>query len=114
MVKQKRKEKAGKWAVPIPKVKQMGRMRFSRSCRLVRGRRRLGNEWLPRLPMLARISLENHPNTNGSSGPWRCVSRRPCHSPRAEATFCLPMIGVKKNPNSPMYTQLGVSPRERY
>merc|ERR550537_2187338 len=28
--------------------------------------------------------------------------------PELKATFCLPMIGVKKNPNSPMYTQLGV------
>lgn len=25
-----------------------------------------------------------------------------------KATFCLPLIGVKKNPQSPMYTQLGV------
>ena len=25
-----------------------------------------------------------------------------------KATFCLPIIGVKKNPQSPMYTSLGV------
>lgn len=28
--------------------------------------------------------------------------------PELKATFCLPLIGVKKNPQSPMYTQLGV------
>ena len=28
--------------------------------------------------------------------------------PELGATFCLPILGVKKNPNSPMYTQLGV------
>lgn len=28
--------------------------------------------------------------------------------PELKATFCLPIIGVKKNPQSPMYTQLGV------
>ena len=28
--------------------------------------------------------------------------------PELKATFCLPIIGVKKNPNSPMYTSLGV------
>ena len=28
--------------------------------------------------------------------------------PELKATFCLPIIGVKKNPNSPLYTQLGV------
>ena len=28
--------------------------------------------------------------------------------PELAATFCLPILGVKKNPNSPLYTQLGV------
>jgi ribosome biogenesis protein NSA2 len=28
--------------------------------------------------------------------------------PELSATFCLPILGVKKNPSSPMYTQLGV------
>ena len=28
--------------------------------------------------------------------------------PELKATFCLPIIGVKKNPQSPMFTQLGV------
>lgn len=28
--------------------------------------------------------------------------------PELKATFCLPILGVKKNPTSPMYTQLGV------
>ena len=30
-----------------------------------------------------------------------------CH-PELKATFCLPIIGVKKNPTSPIFTQLGV------
>ena len=28
--------------------------------------------------------------------------------PELKATFCVPIIGVKKNPSSPMYTNLGV------
>lgn len=28
--------------------------------------------------------------------------------PQLKATFCLPIIGIKKNPQSPMYTSLGV------
>ena len=28
--------------------------------------------------------------------------------PELKATFCLPIIGVKKNPSSPLYTSLGV------
>lgn len=28
--------------------------------------------------------------------------------PELKATFCLPILGVKKNPSSPLYTSLGV------
>lgn len=28
--------------------------------------------------------------------------------PELKATFCLPIIGVKKNPSSPLFTSLGV------
>lgn len=28
--------------------------------------------------------------------------------PELKATFCLPILGVKKNPSSPLYTALGV------
>lgn len=28
--------------------------------------------------------------------------------PELKATFCLPILGVKKNPSSPLYTTLGV------
>ena len=33
--------------------------------------------------------------------------------PELKATFCLPIIGVKKNPSSPMYTNLGVITKVR-
>ena len=34
--------------------------------------------------------------------------------PELKATFCLPIIGVKKNPSSPMYTNLGVITKVQY
>ena len=34
--------------------------------------------------------------------------------PELKATFCLPIIGVKKNPSSPMYTNLGVITKVNY
>ena len=34
--------------------------------------------------------------------------------PELKATFCLPIIGVKKNPSSPMYTNLGVITKVHY
>lgn len=39
-----------------------------------------------------------------------CLHRSRCAhvSPQLKATFSLPVIGVKKNPSSPLFTQLGV------
>ncbi len=34
--------------------------------------------------------------------------KKPFFSKFFQATFCLPIIGVKKNPSSPMFTSLGV------
>lgn len=36
------------------------------------------------------------------------LTRSPQSAAELKATFQLPIIGVKKNPQSPMYTQLGV------
>ncbi|KAK2562936.1 Ribosome biogenesis protein NSA2-like protein [Acropora cervicornis] len=69
MIKQKRKEKAGKWDVPLPKVKAVGEDEVFKGLRFKK----------------AHVT-----------------------HPELKATFCLPIIGVKKNPQSPMYTQLGV------
>ncbi|ROT79987.1 hypothetical protein C7M84_001258 [Penaeus vannamei] len=61
MIKQKRKEKAGKWDVPLPKVRAQSEAEVFK---------------------VIKTELK--------------------------ATFCLPIIGVKKNPSSTMYTSLGV------
>ena len=50
---------------------------------------------------------------SSSSTPWLCLQGlrfKKAHvtHPDLKATFSLPIIGVKKNPNSPMYTSLGV------
>ncbi|XP_015753935.1 PREDICTED: ribosome biogenesis protein NSA2 homolog [Acropora digitifera] len=79
MIKQKRKEKAGKWDVPLPKVKAVGEDEVFKVIRT--GKSKL-------------IGL-------------RFKKAHVTH-PELKATFCLPIIGVKKNPQSPMYTQLGV------
>ncbi|KAB0360239.1 hypothetical protein FD754_004395 [Muntiacus muntjak] len=87
MVKQKQKEKAGKWEVPLPKVRAQGetekkawKRMITKACfyeRLIR-------------PMGLRFKKAH-------------VTR-----PELKSTFYLPMLGVKKNPSSPLYTTLGV------
>ena len=36
------------------------------------------------------------------------IQKGQCYTPELKATFQLPILGVKKNPQSPMYTSLGV------
>jgi ribosomal protein S8E len=45
-----------------------------------------------------------------SSFPFQALRYKKAHvtHPELKATFCLPIIGVKKNPNSALYTSLGV------
>ena len=50
---------------------------------------------------------ENHLNMKGSLGQWVSKKAHVTH-PELKATFCLPILGVKKNPSSPLYTTLGV------
>ena len=45
------------------------------------------------------------PSTRGRS---RCVVQAHVTHPELKTTFCLDLIGVKKNPQSPLYTSLGV------
>ncbi|GLJ04630.1 hypothetical protein SUGI_0000180 [Cryptomeria japonica] len=83
-IKQKRKEKAGKWEVPLPKVRPIAEDEMFRVVRSGKRKPSNGNEWLQRFTK-AHVT-----------------------HPELKCTFNLDIIGVKKNPNGPMYTSLGV------
>jgi ribosome biogenesis protein NSA2 len=76
-IKQKRKEKAGKWNVPLPKVRGISERRCSKSSALELRRPRLGSVWLPKSHLWAITSRGSLPSTSASSDPLVCVSRRP-------------------------------------
>uniref|UniRef100_A0A3Q3KSA8 NSA2 ribosome biogenesis homolog (S. cerevisiae) n=1 Tax=Labrus bergylta TaxID=56723 RepID=A0A3Q3KSA8_9LABR len=88
MIKQKRKEKTGKWKVR----------------RFIKTGKRQKKAW-KRMVLLATASLVNLQNTSVSSDPWVYVFKK-AHvtHPKLKATFCFPILGVKKNPSSPLYT----------
>ncbi|POW22083.1 hypothetical protein PSHT_01650 [Puccinia striiformis] len=75
-LKEKRKEKAGKYSVPLPKVRGIAE---DEVFKVMKTGKRKQKAWKR---MVTKAELQ--------------------------ATFQLPIIGVKKNPQSPMYTQLGV------
>ncbi|KAF8820182.1 putative ribosome biogenesis protein NSA2 [Cardiosporidium cionae] len=109
MIKQKRKEKAGKWTVPIPKVKAMT---DEEMFKVVRSGKRKKKAWKRMINKPCFIGdnftrkppkLERYIRPSG----LRFKKAHVTH-PELKTTFFLDIIGVKKNPQSTLYTSLGV------
>jgi len=111
-LKDKRKDKAGKFAVPLPKVRGIAEDEVFKVIktgkRKQKGWKRLVNkatfvgEGFTRKP----VKMERFIRPMA----LRYKKANVTH-PELKATFQLQIIGVKKNPQSPMFTQLGVMTR---
>ena len=108
-IKQKRKEKGGKWSVPIPIVKpmtedEMFQIKYSgkrrRKCwkRIINKISFVGNNFSRKPPKFERFIRPNA---------LRFKKANVTH-PQLKTTFMLDIISVKKNPQSVLYTGLGV------
>lgn len=109
MIKQKRKEKAGKWSVPLPQVRGIAE---DEMFKVVRTGKRMKKQWkrmVTKATFVGESFTRKPPKYERFIRPMalRFKKAHVTH-PELQATFCLPIIGVKKNPQSPMYTQLGV------
>nr|ACO10928.1 TGF-beta-inducible nuclear protein 1 [Caligus rogercresseyi] len=108
-IKQKRAEKAGKYDVPIPKVKAQSENEVFRP--LASGKRKKSG-W-KRMVTKATFVPENFtrkpPKFERFIRPTglRFKKVHVTH-PELKTTFYLPIINVKRNPSSSMYTSLGV------
>lgn len=108
-VKQKRKEKAGKWNVPIPKVKPVA---DEEMFKVMRSGKRKAKAWKR---MVTKVTFVG-PNFTRKNPKYERFIRpsglrfKKAHvtHPELQATFHLDLLGVKKNPSSNLYTQLGV------
>ena len=108
-IKQKRKEKGGKWSVPIPIVKPMtedemfqikysGKRRRKSWKRIINKISFVGNNFTRKPPKFERFIRPNA---------LRFKKANVTH-PQLKTTFMLDIISVKKNPQSVLYTGLGV------
>merc|ERR1719412_2804021 len=109
MVKQKRKEKAGKWEVPIPAVKMQSEAEVFKVLKSGKTRRKGWKRMVTKVTFVGENFTRKPPKFERFIRPMglRFKKAHVTH-PELKATFCLPIIGVKKNPSSPMYTSLGV------
>lgn len=126
-IKQKRKDKAAKYAVPLPKVRgiaedemfkvlKTGKSKSKAWKRMVTKATFVGEGFTRKpvkmerfiRPMALRYKKANVTHRMLFSSVSFFCSLSPSFPADLKATFQLQILGVKKNPQSPMYTQLGV------
>jgi ribosome biogenesis protein NSA2 len=108
-VKQKRKEKAGKWSVPIPKVKPIADDEMFNVVKTGKRQQKAWKRMLSKVTFVGEGFTRKPPKYERFIRPM-ALRKKKAHvtHPELQTTFCLDIIGVKKNPSSSMYTQLGV------
>lgn len=108
-IKQKRKEKAGKWDVPLPKVRGVSEAEVFKVIKTGKSRRKAWKRMVTKVCFAGEGFTRKPPKYERFIRPMALRFRK-AHvtHPDLKATFCLPIIGVKKNPTSPLYTSLGV------
>eukprot|EP01040_Poterioochromonas_malhamensis_P003877 gene3877-4144_t len=108
-VKQKRKEKAGKWTVPIPKVKPIADDEMFRQ--MASGKRKNKNwkRMITKMTFVGEGFTRKAPKFERFIRPTGLrVKKAHVTHPELKTTFCLDILGIKKNPSSSLYTNLGV------
>jgi len=108
-VKQKRKEKAGKWSVPIPKVRAIADDEMFKILKSGKRRANMYKRVVTKVTFVGDTFTRKPPKYERFIRPaaLRFKKAHVVH-PELQATFHLDIIGVKKNPQSPLYTTLGV------
>lgn len=109
MIKQKRKEKAGKWKVPIDKVKAMSEDEMFKIMRSGKRKKKAWKRLINKVTFVSGDFTRKPPKYERFIRPTglRFKKAHVTH-PELKTTFCLDILGVKKNPQSAMYTSLGV------
>jgi ribosome biogenesis protein NSA2 len=109
MIKQKRKEKAGKWRVPIEKVKPMTEDEMFKVMRTGKRRKKAWKRVVNKVSFVGDNFVRKPPKFERFIRPsgLRFKKAHTTH-PELKTTFNLDILGVKKNPQSAMYTSLGI------
>jgi len=108
-IKQKRAEKAGKWSVPIPKVRAVADDEMFRVQASGKRKKKAWKRVVTKITFVDPTFTRKPPKYERFIRPsgLRMKKAHVTH-PELKATFCLDILGVKKNPSSAMYTSLGV------
>ena len=108
-IKQKRKEKAGKYTVPIPSVKPITDSEIFKVLKTGTKRGKAWKRLITKVTFVGEGFTRKPPKYERFIRP-RALRFKKAHvvHPQLQTTFHLDIIGIKKNPQSALYTQLGV------
>lgn len=108
-LKQKKKEKAGKWAVPLPKVKGLSEAEIFKVVRTGKTKRKEWKRMITKVTFVGDNFTRKAPKYERFIRPTglRFKKAHVTH-PELQATFYLDILGVKKNPQGSLYSNLGV------
>jgi ribosome biogenesis protein NSA2 len=109
MIKQKRKEKAAKWDVPLPKVRPISEDEMFKVLKSGKRKRKQWKRVVSKPTFVGEGFTRKPPKYERFIRPMglRFKKAHVTH-PELKRTFFLDILAVKKNPQSPLYTQLGV------
>jgi len=109
MIKQKRKEKAGKWQVPIPKVKAMTEDEMFKILRSGKRKKKVWKRLVDKISFVGDNFTRKAPKFERYIRPSALrKSKANVTHPDLKMSFYLDIVSVKKNPQSQLYTNLGV------
>lgn len=108
-LKQKRKERAGKWDVPLPQVRPIAEDEMLRVLKTGKTGRKKWKRLVNKVCYVGEDFTRKPPKLERYVRPvgLRFKQANVTH-PQLGQTFLCPIIGVKKNPNGSTYTGLGV------
>lgn len=108
MLKQKKKEKAGKWEVPIPKVRPMSEAEMFRVLKSGKRQKKAWKRIVNKVCFVGDDFTRKPPKLEKFIRPTAMRMRKAnVTHPELKATFLLDIISVKKNPQSALLTSLG-------
>lgn len=108
-IKQKRKDKAARFSVPLPKVKGIAEEEVFKVIKTGSKKQKAWKRMITKPTFVGENFTRKPPKLERFIRPsgLRMKKANVTH-PELKTTFQLPIIGVKKNPQSPLYSQLGV------
>jgi len=108
-VKQKRKEKAGKWAVPLPAVRPIAEEEVFKVVKSGKRKKKQWKRMITKMTFVGQNFTRKPPKLERFIRPTGLrVTKCNVTHPELQATFQLDILGVKKNPQGAVTTQLGV------